>query len=128
LTHVGRRSGVRHQTVLEVMEYRNHGKNADPEIIVMSGFGRNANWLLNIEATPEAEVTIGGRHFAAAHRILDVDEAVKVVRGYEQRNQLLAPIIRSVLSRLLGWKYFGSESDHRRLVAQLPLVAFSPRS
>jgi hypothetical protein len=109
------------------MDYRDHEPKGDPEIVVMSGFGRNANWLQNIEATQEAEVTIGSRHFGAAHRILDEEEAVNVVRRYEARNRLILPVIRFVLGRLLGWKYSGSDHDHRRLVAQLPLVAFWPR-
>jgi hypothetical protein len=33
-----------------------------------------------------------------------------------------------VLSRLLGWRYRGSDEDCRRLVRQLPLLVFRPRS
>lgn len=123
LTHVGRRSGLRRQTVLEVMEYRSDG----PEVVVMSGFGRSSEWLRNIEANHEEEVTIGSLHFAAAHRFLGEAEAVSVWRGYEQRNRVAAPIIRSVLSRLLGWHYDPSDESRRRLIRQLPLLAFRPR-
>jgi deazaflavin-dependent oxidoreductase (nitroreductase family) len=123
LTHTGRRTGVRHQTVLEVMEYR----DSDLEIVVMSGFGRNANWLRNIEAASMAEIDIGSHHFTAAYRLLPDDEAIEVVRGYERRNRFMGWIVRLVLSRLLGWKYRGSDSDHQRLVEQLPLIAFRPR-
>lgn len=122
LTHIGRRTGRRHQTVLEVMEYHHDG----PEAVVMSGFGRNAEWLRNIEAATGEEITIGAQHFAAVHRFLSDDEATKVVSGYEHKNWFMAPIIRHVLSRLLGWRYRGSEADRLRLVRQLPLVAFRP--
>jgi deazaflavin-dependent oxidoreductase (nitroreductase family) len=124
LIHVGRRTGLRRHTVLEVMQYRKEG----PEVVVMSAFGRNADWLRNIEATPGPKVVIGSQSFAAAHRFLAEEEAVAVVTGYEQRNWLVAPIIRLVLSRLLGWRYGASTNDRRRLVAQLPLIAFRPRS
>jgi deazaflavin-dependent oxidoreductase (nitroreductase family) len=123
LTHTGRRTGVRHQTVLEVMEYRKAG----PEAVVMSGFGRDSDWLRNIETTPNEEVVIGSAHFQASHRFLGEEEAVNVVRNYERRNRLMVPLVRWVLSRLLGWRYRGSEDDRRRLVGQLPLVAFRPR-
>jgi deazaflavin-dependent oxidoreductase (nitroreductase family) len=123
LSHVGRRTGLRRRTVLEVMEYRKQG----PEAAVMSAFGPNADGLRNIEATPCPEVFIGTQHFAAAYRVLDVEEAISVVSGYEQRNRFIAPVVRSVLSRLLGWRYGGSESDRRRLVAQLPIIAFHSR-
>jgi deazaflavin-dependent oxidoreductase (nitroreductase family) len=124
LIHFGRRTGLRRQTVLEVIEYRKQG----PEAVVMSAFGRNANWLRNIEATARAEVVIGSQGFPAAHRILDEQEAVGVIAGYEQRNRFIAPIIRLVLSRLVGWRYHGSEDDCRRLVRELPLIAFRPRT
>ena len=124
LTHTGRRTGVRHQTVLEVMDYREEG----PEAVVMSGFGRNSDWLRNIEATPNEEVVIGARHFQASHRFLSEEEAVNVVRDYELRNRFMTPLVRWVLSRLLGWRYRGSDDDRHRLVGQLPLIAFRPRS
>jgi deazaflavin-dependent oxidoreductase (nitroreductase family) len=120
LIHVGRRTGQRRHTVLEVMEYRREG----PEAVVMSAFGRNADWLRNIEATPNLKVVIGSQSFIAAHRFLDEEEAVQAIAGYEQRNRVIAPIIRSVLSRFLGWRYKGSASDRRRLVEELPLIAF----
>ncbi len=124
LIHTGRRTGRRRETVLEIMKYRRNG----PEAVVMSAFGRSADWLRNIEAMPGAQVVIGPERFFVAHRILGVEEAVDVVGGYEERNWLLRPIIRLVLSRLLGWPYRGSASDRERLARQLPLVAFRPRS
>jgi deazaflavin-dependent oxidoreductase (nitroreductase family) len=125
LIHVGRRTGLLRLTVLEIMEFRNEPL----EVIVMSGFGRNADWLLNIERAPSTEeVVVGSRRFVTTHRVLDENEAVGVLAGYEQRNWLFAAIIRAVLSRLVGWRYDGSTCARRRLVAQLPLIAFRPRS
>jgi hypothetical protein len=59
--------------------------------------------------------------------VLDQEEAVRVLGGCERRNRFIAPIIRWVLSRLLGWHYDGYEG-YRRLAAQLPFIAFRPRS
>jgi deazaflavin-dependent oxidoreductase (nitroreductase family) len=123
LIHMGRRTGRRRYTVLEIVEYRKDG----PEAVVMSAFGRSAHWLRNIEATPGPEIIIGAHRFTAAHRFLDKDEAVGVIAGYEQRNRFIAPVIRAVLRRLLGWRYDGSSRARRHLVQQLPLVAFRPR-
>lgn len=123
LVHLGRRSGTRHCTVLEVVEYRPETREA----VVISAFGRNADWLRNIEAAPHPEVVIGSQRFTAVHRRLEADEAERVLAGYERRNRLAAPIIRGVLSRLLGWRYDGSAEHRRRLAAQLPFVAFRPQ-
>jgi hypothetical protein len=97
------------------------------EAIVMSGFGRNADWLRNIQAHPGPMVQIGSARFIGDHRILGMEEAIAVVADYERHHPLAAPLIRLVLSRLLGWRYRGTDADHARLAQQLPLVAFRPR-
>jgi deazaflavin-dependent oxidoreductase (nitroreductase family) len=123
LIHRGRRSGRRHRTVLEIIAYRADG----PECVVMSGFGPDAQWLRNIAADPAPEIVVGTTRFTAAWRRLDTPEAVAALAGYEHRHRLLAPLVRRVLSRLLGWRYDGSDAARRRAVAALPLVAFRPR-
>lgn len=124
LTHTGRRSGVRRQTVLEVVDYRTPG----PEVVVVSAFGQKADWLLNIEANPDEVVTVGSEQFAASHRLLGEQEAADVIRRYEYRNRAIAPVVRAGLSWVAGWPYGGEDEDRRRLVRQLPLVAFVPRA
>jgi deazaflavin-dependent oxidoreductase (nitroreductase family) len=123
LRHTGRRTGLRRETVLEVMQYR----PADCEAVVMCAFGPTADWLQNLRADPHPEVIIGRRRFVADYRILDAAEAVAVVRGYEQRHRMIAPVMRAVLGRLLGRPYRGSNEDRWYLVKRLPLVALRPR-
>ena len=124
LTHTGRRTGLRRKTVLEVVEYRKEG----PEVIVANGFGPDSDWLRNIEVKSDEEVTIARQHFVACHRFLCEDEATKVIERYEHRNRFITPIVRAGFTWLLGWRYRASESDRRRLVKQIPLLAFTPRS
>jgi deazaflavin-dependent oxidoreductase (nitroreductase family) len=124
LTHIGRRTGRRRETVLEVVEYRKQG----PEVVVANGFGHDCDWVRNIEARGGEEVTVGWQHFAASHRYLAEDEAAKVIADYERRNRLIAPIVRRGFSWLVGWQYRGGEEDRRRFVRQIPLIAFRPRA
>jgi deazaflavin-dependent oxidoreductase (nitroreductase family) len=120
LKHTGRRSGRQRETVLEVVQYRKE----IPEVFVVAGFGRDSDWLLNVQAQPRVEVTIGWRRFSACARFPDLLEAPEVIRDYEQRNRFIAPIIRYGFSRLLGWQYHNTDADRRRFVEQLPVVAF----
>lgn len=124
LTHIGRRTGLCRQTVLEVVEYRKAG----PEVVVANGFGSNSDWVLNIQAEAGEEVTVGLQHFAASHRFLGEEEAMKVIGDYEYRNRFIAPLVRWGFSWLVGWKYRGGESDRQQLVRQIPLIAFRPRT
>jgi deazaflavin-dependent oxidoreductase (nitroreductase family) len=122
LTHVGRRSGRRHRTVLEVI-------GADPatgEVMVMAGFGRSSEWYRNLRAQEAAEVVVGRRRFRPLHRVLDEQAAASVLAEYERRNRWLLPVVHRVLSALVGWRYDGSEDARRRLVRELPIVAFRP--
>lgn len=122
LTHTGRRSGLTRRTVLEVVRY-------DPETseaVVVAGWGPGSDWYRNIQARPPLEVVIGRRRFRPCHRLLDEDEAQRVIAAYEHRNRFIRPLVRAGFSRLLGWRYDGSEASRRRLVRQLPLVSFRP--
>jgi len=120
--HKGRRTGALHQTVVEVLHY----DSSSGEAVVMSGWGSRSDWFRNIEAAGSAEVVIGRRRFPVTHRVLDEDEASRVLADYERRNRWIIPVVRKVLGALVGWNYDGSEQSRRSLVRQLPLVAFRP--
>jgi deazaflavin-dependent oxidoreductase (nitroreductase family) len=120
LTHVGRRSGRRYRTVLEVV-----GPGPWPgEVVVMAGLGWSADWLRNIQALPPVLVEIGRERFQPLARVLEQDEAAAALADYERRNRVVAPVVRRVLSWLVGWRYDGSAAARDRLVKELPLVAF----
>lgn len=122
LTHVGRRSGRRYQTMLEVI-----GNNrAADEFIVIAGLGRSANWYRNLQTHPAIEVAVSRRRFQPVHRELEEREAVAVLADYERRNRWMTPVVRRVLSWLTGWRYDGSEGARRRLAAELPILALRP--
>lgn len=122
LTHVGRRTGRRHQTVLEVIGRR----PAAGEFLVIAGLGRSANWYRNIQAQPAIEVAVSRQRFRAQHRTLSEDEAAAALVDYERRNRLAAPVARRLLSWLVGWRYDASDVARRRLVRELPVIAFRP--
>jgi deazaflavin-dependent oxidoreductase (nitroreductase family) len=124
LSHRGRRSGAPYTTVLEVVA----SDRRIPEFIVVSGFGAQADWLRNIEAGVPIEVTVGRRTFPVEHRRLELDEALGVFADYERRNWAGGPILRRVLSWLLGWRYDEFPGARMRMAEQLPLIAFRPRT
>lgn len=122
LTHVGRRSGRAHRTVLEVIGRQ---READ-EYLVIAGLGRAADWYQNLQAGPAIEVAVGRRRFPAEHRTLTDEDAVAALAEYERRNRLVAGVVRRVLSWLVGWRYDGTTAARRRLAHELPVVAFRP--
>lgn len=123
LVHTGRKSGKRRETPLEVVRY----DKATREAIVAAGWGRKTQWLHNVEAGLADEVWIGRSRYVPAVRRLDVDEAMAAFAQYEAHSGIPKTIVRSVLSRLLGWRYDGSPAARRRAAEQLPLIGFRPK-
>ncbi len=121
LTHVGRRSGREYRTVLEVISF----DGTSGEVVVVAGLGRSADWYRNIQAHQPIEVAIGHDRFRPVARDLDEAEAAAALADYERRNWWVAPLIRRMLTWLVGWRYGGSDSARRKLV-RLPVVAFRP--
>lgn len=122
ITHVGRRSGRTFTTVLEVVDYNRE----TGETVVVSGFGRHSDWLLNIQAGTGVKVSFGRTPRPASYRMLPVDEAATVFARYERRNRLLMLVAHPLLGRLAGFEYRSTDDDRRRLVEALPMVAFRP--
>jgi deazaflavin-dependent oxidoreductase (nitroreductase family) len=122
LTHLGRRSGRRYRTMLEVIGSR----PATEELLVVAALGRSANWYRNLQAGGAVEVAVGRDRFRPLSRTLPEDEAIGALAEYEKRNRLVTPLIRRVLSWLVGWRYDGSNEGRRRRVGELPVVAFRP--
>ena len=120
LTHRGRRSGRLFQTMLEVL-----GESpAAREVFVMVGLGRRAQWYRNVRAGGAVEIAIGHERFQPAYRELPAPEAAAVLADYERRHKLVTPIVRAMLSRLVGWRYDGSWAARQRLVTERPILAF----
>ena len=122
LVHTGRRTGIRRETVLEVIRY----DRVSREAVVAAGWGRRTGWLHNVEAGLAREVWIGRERFVPAFRVLAADEAERLFADYERRNRLIAPLVRAVISRLVGWRYDGTQASRRRVVEQLSLVGLRP--
>lgn len=72
------------------------------------------------------EVAIGRERFRPDYRELAPSQAAAVLGLYEQHNRLLAPVVRLVLSRLVGWHYDGSPASRVRLVGQRPILGLRP--
>lgn len=122
LSHTGRRSGRRYQTMLEVIGIdRETG-----ELFVLAGLGSTSDWYRNVFAAEHAEIAIGSSEFAAKPRVLDTEQATEAITDYERRNRLLTPFVRRGLSWVIGWPYDGSKRTRNRLVRECPIVAFQP--
>lgn len=119
VTHLGRRSNLIRQTMLEVF-----GRTEDGSLVVLSARGDHAAWVKNVKACSAVRIAIGGDRFAADAVVLDADRALRALVDYERRHRRLIAVVRKVLSRLIGWDYDGSSAARRRLAQERRLIAF----
>lgn len=120
LTHIGRKSGLPRQNVLEVLAYN---KTSDT-YTVLSGWGRHADWVRNITQNPEVRIEVGRRTIYAHAEWLPPEEAEQKVLDYAKHN----PLAIRVLPRMMGYQLDGSEEDFRALAHIGTVVAFRPTS
>lgn len=94
LAHAGRKTGLRRETVLEVVGF----DTARPEVVVAAAWGGRSDWFRNIQAAPAIELRIAGHRWQRpSHRLLPVGERDAVLRAYRRSHpwawRYLAPIL-----------------------------------
>lgn len=120
LNHVGRKSGLPRQAVVEVVDY----DKASDTYFIASGYGRRSQWFKNLQAQPEVTIQVGRRQLAVKADILDPAASGEAMVQYAQRH----PTAAQNLVKLIGHDIDGSEDDYRRLgETAVPFIALRPR-
>jgi deazaflavin-dependent oxidoreductase (nitroreductase family) len=121
LHHVGRKSGLTRQAVLEVVDYDRQSGT----YYIASGFGRGSQWFKNVQANPRVTIQVGSRRLKAQAEVLDPQASADKMVDYARRH----PAAATGLARVLGFDVDGSEEDYRRVARQhIPFVALHVRS
>ncbi|HEY1296789.1 MAG TPA: nitroreductase family deazaflavin-dependent oxidoreductase [Chloroflexota bacterium] len=118
LTHMGRRSGRVHQTVLKVLHY-------DPlthECIVASAWGHNTDWYRNIQDRSALAVQTANEWYVPQQRAVAADEAFAIFNDWVRRQRWFA---RLMLGQI-GQRIDVPEAELRTLVDSFPFVAVRP--
>lgn len=120
LNHIGRKSGLPRQAVLEVIHYDKE-RNC---YLVASGFGKKSQWYQNLLHTPEVTIQVGGQKLAVVADMLLPEVRADVMADYAKRN----PKTARYLMHLIGYEVDGSEEDYRAMGRDvIPIVAFRRR-
>ena len=120
VTHIGRKTGRRRQTVLEAVHYN----RATRECIAVSGYGDHADWYRNIQAHPAVEIQVGYQRYRPEQRNLSPEEMLTVLMDYQHRH----PQGLRQLLRLIGYAYDGTPEGLRMAAQLLRGVAFRPQA
>jgi deazaflavin-dependent oxidoreductase (nitroreductase family) len=120
LSHVGRKSGLIRQTVIEVVSH----DEAMGIYYVVSGFGRKSDWFQNILKTPKVKVMVGNRPFDAIAEVTSQEKAVSTLQEYAT----LHPLAFKELSKLLLGEVIDPTPENcKKFIHIMPMVGFVPQ-
>jgi deazaflavin-dependent oxidoreductase (nitroreductase family) len=120
LTHIGRKSGLPRQTVLEVVRY----DEAKGVCVVASGWGEKSDWFHNVTANPKIVYQIRNKQLEGITERLSPDEGAQELFEYARRHKLAL----GELARFMGYRLDGTDEDIRALGRILPMFSFNPLS
>jgi deazaflavin-dependent oxidoreductase (nitroreductase family) len=119
LTHRGRKSGLLHETALEVIRY----ERANDTSVVISAWGERSDWFRNIQHSPALQIETGGHRYVPEQRLLTTDEAVRQLERYAVEHHIAAKI----LERVFGFQITAGDEQRRAFAETIRMVAFRPR-
>ena len=118
LVHAGRKTGTPYSTVAMVLSYDPRSQEA----VICSAWGKDADWIRNIQAHPALKVQIGRESFTPDQRFLSADESAAVLAEFQRRH----PSRSRLLASVLGWGDLRSGSVARDFVSTRPFVSLWP--
>jgi deazaflavin-dependent oxidoreductase (nitroreductase family) len=119
LTHVGRKTGRSHRTVLEVV-----GEDQGQGIwYVAAGWGKRSDWYRNVQENHSVELTVGARTAAFRAEIQSKERAAEVFLDYARRHPLA---FKELAGLIAGREADSVEGMCTRMAQEVPVVAFHP--
>jgi deazaflavin-dependent oxidoreductase (nitroreductase family) len=118
ITHIGRRSGKIHRTILAVLRFDEKTK----EFLAVSAW-RGSDWYYNIQASTALQVESGSVRYVPQQRTLSPEEITMAFLDYRGQH----PTFSRMVCRIPGWKWDSTYEEFLELARTLHGVAFRPK-
>lgn len=119
LTHIGRKSGLPRQTVVEVVSH----DNESGVYYVAAAWRKKADWYLNILQNPRVKIQVGKKQFEAEADQKSEKEAEDILWDYAQKHPVA---LRELTVMMLGERLPPTRETCARLAQSIPLIALIP--
>lgn len=119
LNHIGRKSGLPRQAVVEVVRH----DDAARTFTVCSGWGKRSQWFQNLRARPDVTIQVKRRTSAVHAVFLSPAQGADEMATYAR----LHPRAAAKLARFMKFEVDGSEECYRAMGEKLPFVRLEPR-
>jgi deazaflavin-dependent oxidoreductase (nitroreductase family) len=115
--HVGRKSGLPRQTVVELVE------RSGDSVVVVAGYGPQTQWYQNLQAQPITTIEIGRKKQRVKAQLISPSDGEAVMMRYFNKN----PRVTGGLMKVLGYQWDGTLQGIREIANQsLRFVQFDP--
>lgn len=119
LTHIGRKSGLPRQAVIEVVD---HDEETGVYYIA-AAWRKKSDWYLNILKNPRIRIQVGNRKFEAEASQVSREEAQRVLWEYAREHPVA---FRELTLVMLGERLPASPETCERLAESIPVIALKP--
>ncbi|MCJ7703420.1 MAG: nitroreductase family deazaflavin-dependent oxidoreductase [Anaerolineales bacterium] len=119
INHLGRKTGIPHQAVVEVVE-RDKGSG---NVTVVAGYGQQTQWYQNLKAHRDTIIQIGSHKHYVTAEFITPEEGEEIIVRYLNRYGKLTGKFFSIL----GYSWDGTEQGARQIARDsLRFVRFMP--
>lgn len=121
VNHVGRKSGLPRQAVLEVVDR----DNPQGTLTIAAGFGKKSHWYRNLKAQPDIMIQWGRKKMAVRADVLEPEASAAALLDYSKRHP--KAILR--LTKVIGYTIDGTDEDFLELGRDhIPFVVLYPKA
>jgi deazaflavin-dependent oxidoreductase (nitroreductase family) len=117
LIHRGRKSGLTHRTVVEVVQHDRQSK----VYYAVSGWGERSDWYQNVRANSNILIGVGRRLFEARADFVPLKESISILDAYAGEHPVA---FRELSGLFLGQRLRSGPESARWLAEKMPMVAF----
>ena len=117
LTHIGRKSGRKLETVIEIVHYDEQMGS----YYVASGWGTKADWYLNLRKNPIARIMVGKQVFPVQAFFLSEEDSAQELLNYAKRYHFA---FKELSYMMTGKRLDGNEESCRQLAQSVPIIRF----
>ena len=119
LNHVGRKSGLARQVVVEVVRQ----DQETGQIVIASGWGTKSQWYQNLQAQPDLTIQVGSQKRWVRAVFLTKEQCGDEMVRYAQEH----PRAARKLSSFMNFECDGTPAGYRSVGEQLPFVRLDAR-
>jgi deazaflavin-dependent oxidoreductase (nitroreductase family) len=119
LNHIGRKSGLKRQTVIEVVSH----DETTGVTFVAAAWQNQSDWYRNIQQNPIVGVQVGNHRFQACAEEVSLQEAESQLWDYARKHPTA---FRELVIIMLGERLPPDKETCRKVAESVPVISLNP--